>query len=95
MSETRPIVQDEQADPEVVPKAVDEQQPLQEGELGDRVVGAAHRLHPLVARHADADVRLLDHRHVVAAVANRQAERRRLRVVLDEAHDVGLFAGNV
>ena len=91
MSETRPIVQDEQADPEVVPKPVDEQQPLQEGELGDRVVGTSNRLHPLVARHADADVRLLDHRHVVGAVADRERDRLRHHVRLHQPDDVGLL----
>lgn len=50
-------VAQELAHAEVGPAAVHQQQPLQEAELRDGVVRRQHRLHALLARDADADVR--------------------------------------
>ena len=53
---------------------VHEQQARQEAKLRDRVVGRVARLQALLAGQSDADVRRLDHRHVVGAVADRERD---------------------
>ena len=77
-------VQHEDTEAAVVLTAVDEEEAAEEAELADREIGVIHRLHPLLANDADADVPRLDHRDVVGAVANRETARPR-HVVLDEA----------
>lgn len=84
-------VQNEPAHAVVVECAVDEQEPAQEAELSDRVVGSARRLQALVARDADADARLLDHGHVVGAVADGQ--RHLARLLRHRVHHLRLLAG--
>ena len=69
---------------------MDEDQPLQEAELADGVVGRHDGLPTFLAGDADADVGLLDHGHVVGAVADRQ--RHDVEAVLDQPHDGGLLA---
>mmetsp|Transcript_3974 Transcript_3974/g.11312 ORF Transcript_3974/g.11312 Transcript_3974/m.11312 type:complete len:311 (+) Transcript_3974:1725-2657(+) len=65
-----------------------QQQRAQEPELRNRKVGRHHSLHALLARDADADVRLLDHADVVGAVADRQ---RHVAVRLDERSHLRLL----
>ncbi|KAG7832737.1 hypothetical protein KL943_004678 [Ogataea angusta] len=77
-------VQNRQRQPLVRPRAVHEQQLLEVLELADRKVCAACGLHAFHAADADADVRGLDHRHVVGAVADRQQQRALL--ALHEPH---------
>ena len=67
----------------VVPPAVNEEELLQILELPDREVRVVHRLAPLAARYPDANLRLLDHGHVVGAVAYRQGHGRGLDALAD------------
>ena len=68
--------------------AVHQQQPLQKAEAPNRVVGSACCLQPLLPGDPDADVRLLYHRNVVSAVANRQ---RHPLPLLDQLDDGALL----
>lgn len=81
----------ERAGAVVAEAAVPEEQVLEVLELRDAEVRGERGLLALLAEDADAHVRLLDHRHVVAAVADR--ERQRLRFVLHDAHDLRLLRG--
>ena len=69
------------ADALVVVPSVHQQEPLQEPKLRERKVRGHHSLHALLPRDADADVRRLDHAHVVGAVADGQRD---LTAVLDQ-----------
>jgi hypothetical protein len=66
------LTQDQLRQPAIAPCTVDKQQLLQEPELRDREVGRACGLQALQARDTDADVRGLDHTHVIGAVADRE-----------------------
>lgn len=55
--------------------AVHQQHALQHRKVGERKVGAQRRLSALLAHNAEADVRLLDHRHIVRTVANGTGNR--------------------
>lgn len=50
-----------------------EQQSPKHFELGQRVVTGLHSVHPLLAIDAHSDVRLFNHRDVVATIANSKA----------------------
>jgi hypothetical protein len=89
-------------DPRVVPGAVDEEQPLEEAELGDGEVRGVGGLEPLVARKADPDPRglyrvpqpvasYLDHCHIVGSVPDGEADLT-MGEVLHQFHHVGLLA---
>jgi len=58
----------------VRPVPVNQQEPLKESELGKRVVGRPSCLETLPACDTDADVRGLDHPHVVGAIADRKCD---------------------
>jgi hypothetical protein len=75
-------VEDQFGQPLVTPRAVDEQQLLQVLELRDGDVGRPRRLETFDARDADANVRCLNHGHVVGAVADGKQDR--FGIVLDE-----------
>jgi hypothetical protein len=49
---------------------VDEDKPLQETELADGVIRGHDGLAPLLTSDTNADIRLLNHSHVVGAVTN-------------------------
>lgn len=85
-------VPEELAHPVVRPSAVDQQQPLQEPELSQRIVGRQRRLVTLLPGNAHPNVRLLDHRHVVGAVADGQ--RHGFLVLFDQLHHHGLLKGS-
>eukprot|EP00760_Papus_ankaliazontas_P035093 PhM_4_TR7614/c0_g1_i3/m.4559 len=68
--------------------AVDGEQAPQVAEARDGVVAGALCLRALEADHADAHLRLLNHRHVVRAVADAEA---RVAVLLEHGDDVGLL----
>ncbi len=55
----------------VAPVAVDEEEALEMGELGDGEVGGHDGLHALLSADAHADVGALDHIHVVRPVPYR------------------------
>jgi hypothetical protein len=78
-------------DPQLREAAVDEEQAREVLELAQREVGGVRGLDALAADDADADVRLLDHAHVVRAVADRQRDL--ADVLLDERDDLRLLAG--
>ena len=80
-------VEDEGGDARVVEVAVDEEGAAQELELGEGEVGGEGGAAALLAEDADAHVRLLDHRHVVGAVADRRCHWLRL-ARLDELDDL-------
>lgn len=65
----------EHGNSDIVPVSVHEQRPLQVRELGEGIVGAHRGLSTFSAGDAEADVRLLDHRHVVATVAYCRRQR--------------------
>lgn len=75
-------VENQLREPLIAPRAVDEQQLLEILELRDGYVRRAGRLETLNARDPYADVRGLDHGHVVGAVTDGQEDR--LGIVLDE-----------
>mmetsp|Transcript_31016 Transcript_31016/g.101116 ORF Transcript_31016/g.101116 Transcript_31016/m.101116 type:complete len:472 (-) Transcript_31016:1778-3193(-) len=67
-------IRDEASDTSKVPAPVHEQEALEKFELCKRKIGSHDRLHALLARNPDPDVRRLDHPHVVGAVPD--GERR-------------------
>ena len=86
-------VPDELRGAPVVPAPVHEQQPLEEAELRDRKVGGVDRLAALLARDADADVRLLDHADVVRAVADRERDGPAAALAPHERDELALLRG--
>lgn len=64
------------------------QQPLQVLELADHVICRARCLLALLAHHAHAHVAVLDHDHIVSAVAN--AQRHLARLLLHQLYHFGL-----
>jgi len=68
-------VLDEAGAARIVDVAVREQDALGELELGEGEVGGEGGVAALLAKDAQAHVRLLDHRHVVGAVADRARHR--------------------
>ena len=75
----------------VVASVLQHQQP-QVLELSNGIVGRVDRLHALLAFDAHANVRLLDHGHVVGAIANGQ--RARLgHPSLDQVYHEALLVG--
>ena len=77
-------------DARVVEIAVHEQETLQELELGEGEVGRYRCTSALFAVQTDANVRLLDHGHVVGAVAD-GGRQRRAACMLDHLDYVGLL----
>lgn len=74
------------------PPAVDEEESPEVLELFEVVVGGVSCLLAFVAHDADADLGLLDHGDVVAAIADCQGDD--LEVLLDELDDLGLLVGS-
>ena len=70
---------------------MDQEQPLEEPELCDAVVGGEDGLHPLLPADPHPDVRGLDHGHVVGPVPD--GEGHGLLVLLDQLHHQGLLQG--
>jgi len=68
---------------------VDEEQTAQHFEAGNREVGTPGGLFTLTTRDPNANVRLLDHGHIVGAVANRS--RNVLLAPLDQRDNLGLL----
>jgi len=68
---------------------MNEEELLEEAELADGDVGRPSGLQALVTRDTNADVRRLDHRDVVSAVAD--GEEDGLEVLLDELDDERLL----
>lgn len=73
----------------ITPTPMHQQQLLQEPKLTDRDVRRPRGLESLDARDTDADVRGLDHRDVVGAVANREEDR--FQVFFNELDDEGFL----
>ena len=67
------------------------QQPLQEAELRDGVVGRVHRLSTFFTRDTDTDVGGLNHGDVVGTVAD--GETHDAEAILDEVDDLRLLLG--
>mmetsp|Transcript_1248 Transcript_1248/g.3760 ORF Transcript_1248/g.3760 Transcript_1248/m.3760 type:complete len:684 (-) Transcript_1248:1219-3270(-) len=86
-------VEDEDGDAAVAPAAVDEEEALEEAELGDGEVGGVDGLEALVARDADADLGGHDHVDVVRAVADGEGDGGGRDVLMDELDELGLLLG--
>ena len=69
----------------VVEEAVDEQDATRVFEFGEREVGRTSGIAALFAEYSEANVRLLNHRDVVGAVADRCRQRPRF-ALLDQAY---------
>eukprot|EP00968_Pinguiococcus_pyrenoidosus_P009123 scaffold703_cov245-Pinguiococcus_pyrenoidosus.AAC.15 len=76
----------------IVVAPLDHEKPPQELELRDGVVGVVHSLHPFLPADPHPDVRPLDHRHVVRAVADGEALDVRVPV-LHHLHNLLLLLG--
>ena len=68
-------------------------QPLEETELSDGEVGVVHGLPPFLAADAYADLRFLDHSHVVGTVSDGECDRFGHETLLYELDDHLLLFG--
>ena len=78
-------------DAPIRPPPMHDQQLRQEPKLPKRIVRRHRRLRALVPEQPAPDIRLLDHRHVVRPVPDR--ERHRAPALLDELHRERLLRG--
>jgi hypothetical protein len=60
-------------------------------ELANRIIGRHNGLSTFFASNTDTDVSLLDHSHIVRAIANGKSHD--VQSVFDHVHDSGLLCG--